>query len=90
MNIGVTVTWREAVTVLKNGRRVVAGERVITGTIARVRTSRGGTTDYKIDVEKVEGYRPTGVKSSIWVLHRTLSKGRRWQKSCTKSSKPTR
>lgn len=90
MNVGTVVTWREAVTVTKKNGPAKVGERVITGTITRVRTSRGGTTDYKIDVETVTGYRPTAVKSSIWVLHRTLSKGRGWQKSCAKSSKPKR
>lgn len=82
MEVGKTVTWREGVMAMnKAGQLVLAGERVITGTITRVRTSQGGTTDYKIDVESVTGHDATGVEGSVWVKRQKLVKGRSWQGS---------
>ena len=66
---------------VKAGQLVLAGERVITGTITRVRTSQGGTTDYKIDVETVEGHDANSVEGSVWVKRQKLVKGRHWQRS---------
>ena len=80
MEVGNAVTWREAVMSKIGSRSIVSGERVITGTITRVRVSRGGTTDYKIDVAKVEGHDAASVKASIWVKHQKLVRGRSWQR----------
>lgn len=85
MNIeGQSVTWREAVTTKSSGRIVLLGERVVTGTIKRERKSRGGTTDYHIDVQSVVGFEPDEVRASIWVKRNKLTRGMSWQRAKTK------
>lgn len=84
MEEGMKVTWREAVFGEVRGRRALTGERVVTGTVMRVRKSGGGTTDYKIDVEEVTGHESGAVKASVWVKRQKLIGGRSWQRSVMK------
>ncbi len=87
MEVGTLITWREGVMKELNGKRYLAGERVLTGTITRARVSRCGTKDYKIDVSQVEGYAKSTVGASVWVKRQNLIKGRRWQKEVSKKLK---
>lgn len=89
---GQFVTWREAVIQKSSDGHVLLGERVLCGTIRRERKSRGGTTDYHIDVQPVEGYQVGTVGASVWVKRNKLTKGMSWQRAKTKlrPSKPDR
>ena len=78
---GQSVTWREAVIARSSGGHVLLGERVICGTIRRERKSRGGTTDYHIDVQSVVGYEPDEVRASVWVKRNKLTRGMSWQRA---------
>lgn len=83
--VGQSVTWREAIIAKSRGGHVLLGERVICGTIRRERKSRGGTTDFHIDVQSVEGYQAGTVGASVWVKRSKLAKGMSWQRAKTKS-----
>ena len=81
---GQSVTWREAVTTKSSGRIVLIGERVVTGTIKRERKSRGGTTDYHIEIQSVAGYEHEAVRGTVWVKRNKLTKGMSWQRAKAK------
>jgi len=90
MDVGTIITWREGVMKELNGKRYLAGERVLTGTITRARVSRCGTKDYKIDISLVEGYAKSTVGASVWVKRHKLINGRRWQKEFSGKKDPVR
>lgn len=81
---GQLVTWREAVIERSLDGHVMLGERVISGTIRRERKSRGGTTDYHIDVQSAAGYEAETVGASVWVKRNKLTRGMSWQRAKTK------
>lgn len=82
--VGQSVTWREAIIQRSSGGHVLLGERVICGTIRRERKSRGGTTDYHIDVESVAGYQADAIGTSVWVKRNKLTRGMSWQRAQSK------
>lgn len=90
--VGQSVTWREAIITRSPRGHTLIGERVICGTIRRERKSRGGTTDFHINVQTVEGYQAETVGASVWVKRSKLAKGMSWQRAKTKlrPSKPNR
>lgn len=88
MEIGTTVTWREAVTKLKGDRRVVVGERVVTGTIIEHGLAKRGGKICKVAVSGVEGYGTEIVGQAIWRKRGKISKGRSWHRCRIKASRP--
>lgn len=80
MEIGSLVTWREVVKVGGGRKKSVAGERVISGVVVRVRKSRGGTTDYKIEVSTATGHSADSVRAKVWVKRRALLGGMAWER----------
>lgn len=90
MEIGTTVTWREAITKLKGDRRVVVGERIVTGTIIEHGHAHTGGKTCKIVVLDVQGQGREIVGQTIWRKRGKISKGRSWLRSCTKASRPNR
>lgn len=81
---GQNVVWREAITKKEPNRLFVLGERIISGTVIRVRKSRGGTTDYHIAVKAVSGYKAGDISGNIWVKRGKLTKGMSWQRAKSK------
>lgn len=82
--VGQSVTWRDAIIAKAPGGHLLLGERVICGTVRRERKSRGGTTDFHIEVQSVDGYQAEAVGASIWVKRNKLTKGMSWQRAKTK------
>lgn len=81
MEVGTTVTWREAVTANNNGRRVVVGERVVTGMIIELGHTKTGGQTCKVTISHVEGEGAEIVSRSIWIKRTKILKGKSWQRS---------
>lgn len=90
MEIGKTVTWREAITEYKHDRRIVIGERIVTGVITDHVMNRRGGKILKIMVTDAQGAGPRIIGRTISRKSTKIKKGRSWYKAGTKSSRPNK